>query len=73
MFNSPLVISQLMTEDIKEQNATKHNSLDTVSKELYKIHSKDAGMSCGWKSQKYKRQTQCRLLSVGEMPIMLDT
>lgn len=49
MFNSPLVISWLVTEDIyHKQHETKHNSCDTVSKELYKIHSKDAGMSCGW-------------------------
>jgi len=31
-----------------KQHATKHNSRDTVSKELYKIHSNDAGMSFGW-------------------------
>jgi hypothetical protein len=27
---------------------TKHKSCETVSEELYKIHSKDTGMLCGW-------------------------
>jgi len=57
-----------------KHHATKHNSHDTVSKELYKIHSKDAGMSYGWtESQRYRRKTQYRLLNVNEISTVLDT
>jgi len=60
MFNSPPVISRLLTEDKKElyttSNMQQNTILMTISKELYKIHSKDAPhiMWMDRVSQKYR-------------------
>ena len=53
MFDSPHIISRLVTEDKKELYAARNMQQNTIlvtqfSNELYKIHSNDAGMSCGW-------------------------